>query len=73
MTDWTVSTNAANNPTDLYAQLLQIKTGGRGCLSISKKHAKASGITWSFVEQSCSILNLKLVRDGQWGYVASKA
>lgn len=74
MTNFAISNITADNVTDLYAQLLQVKSGRRGSLQITKKHAKANGIEWSFVENSCEILGLKLTKDnGRIGYTATRA
>lgn len=63
-------------PADLYEQLLEVKNGRpnggkRGFTYITKKQAKACGIEWSFVEQSCQILELKLERHARLGYSIS--
>lgn len=58
---------------DLYNLMLEVKNGRpqggtRGCIIFSKKQAKQLGIEWSFVENSATLLGLKVVRDGRWGY-----
>jgi hypothetical protein len=55
-------------PSDLYAQLLEVVSGKRGFVPLSKKHAKSAGIAWSFVESSAQILGLKILRHGNFGY-----
>lgn len=60
-------------PSDIYAQMLEVKSGARGCMTLTKKDAKAGRVAWSFVESAASILGLKVDRDGRWGYLVSKA
>lgn len=65
-------------PVDLYSALLTIKngfvSGGKlGCYAITKANAKKAGIDWQFVEDSCSILGLKLTKNnGPTGHVITK-
>jgi hypothetical protein len=61
-------------PADLYAALLTVKNGfGNGsilgCYCITKAQAKAAGIEWQFVVDSCNVLNLNLSnRAGRRGH-----
>lgn len=72
MTDAATLCRTATNPSDFYAQLLAVKEGKRGFVGISKKHAKACGFAWDFVEASCAMLGLKLAPHGRYGYCASR-
>lgn len=70
-----VINQSVKGPADLYDQMLEVKNGDmvskgrRGFTHITKKQAKACGIEWSFVEQSCQILGLKLQRHARMGYI----
>ena len=68
----TNNNNAIKGASDLYSLMLEIKNGtpssGRGCTHITKKQAKELGIKWSFVENSCKLLNLELTRHGNYGF-----
>ncbi|HEX8552780.1 MAG TPA: hypothetical protein VF681_14630 [Abditibacteriaceae bacterium] len=59
-------------PTDFYADLLTIKSGNRGCHTVTKKDAKAAGMDWKFIENAVAVLELQIRRDGRWGFVISK-
>ncbi len=64
-------------PAELYRVLLTIKNGfvngcRIGCYSITKAQAKKAGIEWSFLENSCAVLGLKLGnRCGRYGHMIS--
>ena len=64
--------NQASNPTDLYAQLLEVKDGKRGWAKVSKGQIKANGMQWSFVVNACGILGLKLAQHGRHGWTATR-
>jgi hypothetical protein len=68
-----MSSTCKITPSDIYAQMLEVKTGSRGCMTLTKKDAKAGGVAWSFVESAVSILGLKIVREGRWGFLVSRA
>jgi hypothetical protein len=52
--------------------MLQIKSGKRGCMTLTKKEAKAANLDWSFVENAASILGLKVQKNGRWGFLVSR-
>jgi hypothetical protein len=64
-----VTNTAINGPDDLYQQILRVKNCPNTFTYISKKQAKECNIPWSFVENSCQILGMKLERNGKFGYV----
>jgi hypothetical protein len=60
------------NPSELYEQMLEVKSGKRGWVGVSKTAMRNSGIEWSFVEASCKILGLQLQPHGRHGYTATR-
>ena len=61
------------NPSDIYAQMIEVNAGRRGCMTVTKKDAKKGYVQWSFIESAASILGLEVRRDGRWGYLISLA
>lgn len=55
-----ITASDLSGPADLYEVLLNIKNKAVGCFTLTKKQAKQAGIEWSFVENACKILGLKL-------------
>ena len=62
-------------PSDLYEALLTVKHGfdngsTLGHYAITKAQAKAAGINWKFIEESCEMLGLRIdSKHGRYGHM----
>ena len=66
-----MSSTCKITPSDIYAQMLEIKDGRRGCMTVTKKDAKKVGVAWSFIENAALILGMEVRQNGRLGYLIS--